>query len=387
MSSINIAALVAMHRGTLEPQSIDQLLLDYHFTEIIALGGLVPVTFTLFTLHLVDMCSWYLIFLSSMSIALSTATILTLGHFNPDQYTLDNLSSYASSDGPPSCNSWQPGAYFYTPNPVAAVVKDVAWSTLGFCLCVLVLVIIKQSKFLTHQPAQHCLSWTSKKLAPCLPLLTVPARHIHKAIYLIRRRLGHRSSLVEPFDPDRNYPRIIGRIFIAIFYISVTSLYIIWFFVFCFTLTAAAPVLSTSWGFGQVLAVMIWAQPLCEYVQLEFSKYFIRRAPLLIDCETKLFIGGMKRGMDHKIMPPYRMIRDDENLKVVGGDINDDIQLEGYSLNHRKGPSVSVTSIDGNDLDQKTGYDTTDITEIIPVHRGSMWDARRDDTDCSRLMG
>ena len=107
---------------------------------------------------------------------------------------------------------------------------------------------------------------------------------------------------------------------------------------------------------------------------------------MLIDWETNLFIGGMKRGMDHKIMPPYRMIRDDENLKVVGGDIEDDTQAEGYSLNHRKGPSVSVRPADGDDCDQKTGYNTTDITEIIPVQRGSMWDARRNNTDYTRLM-
>ena len=276
MTSINIAALVATHRGTLEPQSIDQLALTYRFTEIIAFGGLVPVTFTLFTLHLVDMCSWYLIFLSSMSIALSTATILTIGHFDPDQYSLENLSSYASSDGPPKCNSWQPGAYCYVPNPAtAAGVRDVAWTTLGFCLFVLVLIILKQSKILKSQPAQHCLSWTSKMLAPCLPVLTVPARCIHRAIYLIRRRLGHRASLVEPFDPDTDYPRILGRIFIAMFHILVIGLYIIWFFGFCYFLSEFASDLSTSWGFGQVLAIMVWAQPLCEYVQLEFSKYLI----------------------------------------------------------------------------------------------------------------
>lgn len=274
MSSINIAALVATHRGTVDPQSIDQLFLTYRFTVIIALGGLVPVTFTLFTLYLVDMCSWYLIFLSSVSISLSTATLLTIGHFNPHQHTLEDLSSYASSDGPPSCNSWRPGAYCYTSTPTSPVAEDVAWSTLGFCLFILVVIMIEQSKILTSQPAQHYLSWTSKKLAPCLPVLTVPARCVHRAIYLTRRRFGHRSSLVEPFNPYTDYPRIIGRIFIAMFHVLLTGLYIIWFLGFCFVLAAYASfhALSTSWGFGQVLAIMVWAQPLCEYVQLEFSK-------------------------------------------------------------------------------------------------------------------
>ena len=393
MSSINIAALVVTHRGDLDPRGLLQLSLTYTFTEVIALGGLVPVTFTLFTLYLVDMCSWYLIFLSSMSIALSTTTLVTIGDFDPSEHTIIDLSSFASSDGPLSCNFWQPGAYCYIPQPTT-LFTDAAWSTVGFCLFILVLVMINQSKILTRRPAQYYLSWTSKKFAPCLPVLTVPARCIHRAIYIIRRRLGHRASLVEPFNPDTDYPRIIGRFFIAMFHVIVMGLYIIWFFGYGVLLAMfpSTQSLNTSWGFGQVLAIMVWAQPLCEYVQLEFSKFLIPELhptyyALLIDCETNLFIGGMKNGMDHKIMPPYKIIRDDENLKVVGGDSEYDTQVGGYTLNQRKGPSVSVTPAEGDSFDQKTGYNMVDITEISPVQRGSTWDARRDDTDYTRLMG
>ena len=386
MSSINIAALVVMHKGDLDPQGLRQLSLTYTFTEVIALGGLVPVTFTLFTLYLVDMCSWYLIFLSSMSIALSTTTLVTLGDFDPNEHTLRDLSSYASSDGPPSCNFWQPGAYCYVPRPPAPLLKDAAWSTVGFCLFILVLVMMKQSKY--------CLSWTSKRLAPCLPVLTVPARCIHKAIYIIRRRLGHRTSLVEPFNPDTDYPGIIGRFFMTMFHVLLIGLYIIWFFAFGLFLAVfpASHSLHISWGFGQVLAIMVWAQPLCEYVQLEFSKCLIPELhpmyyALLQDCETEPSIGGMKSGMDHRIMPPYKIIRDDENLRVVGGDSENDTQVEGYMLNQRQGASVSGTPAQGYSFDQKTGYNTVDITEINPVQRGSTLDARRDNTDYIRLMG
>ena len=394
MSAINIATLVVTHRGGLDPQSIDQLSLTYIFTEIIALGGLVPVTFTLFTLHLVDMCSWYLIFLSTVSIGLSAASLVTISRFNPSEDTLNDLSSYASTDGPPRCNSWRPGAYCYSSADLTpSLFINYALSTLGFCLVVLALLIIKQSKILTSRPAQHCFSWTSKKLAPCLPVLTVPARCIHRVIYLIRRRLGHISSLVEPFDPDMDYPRIVGRIFIAMLYVLFTGLYVVWFWGFCALLAdfAQSDFLSTSWGFGQVLAILVWAQPLCEYVQLEFSKCLLTELhpaynALLIDCKTKLSIGGMKSGMEHKIMPPYRIIRDEENLKVVGGDSENDTQLGGYPLNQRRGPSVNVTPTDGHPFNQKTGYNTIDISETIPLQQASTWDTRRDNTDHTRLM-
>ena len=397
MSAINIAALVVTHRGGFDPRSIDQLSLTYIFTEIIALGGLIPVTFTLFTLHLVDMCSWYLLFLSSVSIALSTATLVTISNFNPNEHTLDDLSSYASSDGPPSCNSWRPGAYCYTSAGLTpSLFNDDAWTALGFCLVVLVLLMIKQSKILTSRPAQHCLSWTSKKLAPCLPVLTVPARCIHRAIYLIRRRFGHRAGLIEPFDPDTDYPMIIGRIFIAMLYVLFTGLYIFGFYVFCSLLAVFAQVhwLSTSWSFGQLLAIMVWAQPLCEYVHLELSKCLIPElhiiySALLIDCETKLCIGGMERGMDHRTMPPYRLIKNEENVRVVGGDSDEDTQLGDYPLNQRKSSSGNITPAEGYPHYQKTGLNKIDSLGITPVQRENTWPTsgtQRDNTDHTRLM-
>ena len=105
-----------------------------------------------------------------------------------------------------------------------------------------------------------------------------------------------------------------------------------------------------------------------------------------MDCKTKPSIGGMKSGMDHRIMPPYRIIKDEENIKVVGGDSENDTQLGGYPLNQRKGPSVNVMPSDGHPFHQKTGYDTIDISEVIPLQQGSTWDARRDKNDYSRLM-
>ena len=278
MSAINIATLVGTHNGGLDPQSIDQLSYTYLFTKVIALGGFLPVTFTLFTLHLLDMCSWYLLVLSVVSVVLSTTTLVTIGTFDPGKAALDDLSSYASTDGPPRCSSWRPGAYCYNSNGQAnSSLNQTALGLSGFCIFILVLLIIKQSKILRSPPAQHYLSWTSNKLAPFLPVLTVPARCLHRAIYPIRRRLDHTAGVVEPFDLDTDYPMIIKRVFIAALYLLFTGLYIYGFYAFCSDLAVFAQLdlLSNSWSFGQVLAIMVWAQPLCEYLHLELSKCLI----------------------------------------------------------------------------------------------------------------
>lgn len=384
MIAINIAALVVTHKGGLDPQSIDQLAYTYIFTEVVALGGFLPVTFTLFTLHLLDMCSWYLLILSGVSVALSTATLVTIGYFNPGKATLDDLGFYASTGGPPSCNSWRPGAYCsYLGGQTDFSLGWESYSICGFCIFVLVLLMIKQSSKITKSPlAQHCSSWTSNRLAPCLPVLTVPARCIHRAIYSIRRRLTYTAGLVEPFDHDTDYAIVIKKVFRAALYILFTGLYIFGLYFFCDSLAlfAQAGLLSKSWSFGQVLAIMVWAQPLLEYLHLEFSKFLItelhpRWSTLLIDHETKLSIGGMKGGMDHRIMPPYKLIKDDENIIVVGRNSDNDTQPEYHSLNERKRPSGNVTPADGYPFDQKTGYNQIDSSEITPVQQESTWPA------------
>ena len=102
---------IVTRRVGLDPQSIEQLSYIYVFTDIIAHGGLVIATFMLFMLRLVDMCSWYLLIVSSTSVALSPATLVTTSRCNPHQATLQDLNSYASTGKPPTCNSWLREAY------------------------------------------------------------------------------------------------------------------------------------------------------------------------------------------------------------------------------------------------------------------------------------
>ena len=77
--------------------------------------------------------------------------------------------------------------------------------------------------------------------------------------------------------------------------------------------------------------------------------------------------------MDHRIVPPYRLIKDDENIIVVGGNSDKDTQLGDYSLNQQKGPSENVTPADRYPLGQRRGYNRIDSSENTPVQGGSTW--------------
>ena len=57
-------------------------------------------------------------------------------------------------------------------------------------------------------------------------------------------------------------------------YLVFSGLYIHWFIIFIQDLEwfAYNGVDSHSWSFGQIVAISVWAEPLCEYLHLELRK-------------------------------------------------------------------------------------------------------------------
>ncbi|KAL9626867.1 MAG: hypothetical protein Q9204_006977, partial [Flavoplaca sp. TL-2023a] len=111
MLAINIAALVVIHRGGFDPQSLQQMYDTYVFLRVLAVNGFLPITFTLTNLYLVGMLSWFLTLLSFVTIALSVATLACVGRFNPSVADMTSLAEIAASGGPEKCDGRKPGIY------------------------------------------------------------------------------------------------------------------------------------------------------------------------------------------------------------------------------------------------------------------------------------
>ena len=149
MIAINIAALVNRTKGGFQPNNLQQLYNTYILIKSISISGYLPVTFTLFTLHLVDVVSWYLLVLSIVTVFISIATLFVVGNFSPSQDDLDYLSQQALSGGPDSCGKKNLAVYCYKPigggyeydstDPASG-----AYSMLVFCLVVLILLVAHQ---------------------------------------------------------------------------------------------------------------------------------------------------------------------------------------------------------------------------------------------------
>ena len=181
MLAINIAALVNRNKGGFQPNSLQQLYNTYILIKSISISGYLPVTFTLFTLHLVDMVSWYLMVLSIVTVLVSIATLFVIGNFNPSQDDLNYLSQQALSGGPDSCRAKNLGVYCYAPvggtddsdstNPARA------YSMLAFCLVVLILLVAHQCHAFkdpfTGKPRPWLYSLSLRKIQSGLALISI----------------------------------------------------------------------------------------------------------------------------------------------------------------------------------------------------------------------
>ncbi|KAL8697643.1 MAG: hypothetical protein Q9201_007027 [Fulgogasparrea decipioides] len=352
MIATNIAALVVISRGgpglDPEPESLQQIYNSWIFLKVIAVDGFLPITFTLTNLYLVGMLSWYIILMSSLTVALSIATFAAVGKFNPSKHEVDKLKEIAASGGPQECSFKQPGVYCYTPIEAyssggfsASNFDSDAYSILAFCLVVLVLVIGHKSKAHDLALVRRLRRSSSAKIPPSLDrlddwitaqedklqasragqsLMAVWTRicfKIEKRVQTIPSSLDRldwitaqvdrlqasraRQSLMAVWTSicfkmekrvrTKGWKDFAKSVFRAVLLVVFLSLYLKFFIMFLHNLAwfAKNNVYNNSWNFGQVFAITVWLPPICEFIHLE--------------------IRGVQRGFDHRLLPPFRVYR------------------------------------------------------------------------------
>lgn len=167
MLAINIAALVNKTTGGFQPNNLQQLYNTYVLIKSISISGYLPVTFTLFTLHLVDVVSWYLMILSIVTVVVSIATLFVIGSFSPSQADLTYLSQQALSGGPESCGTKNLAVYCLSTNGEEGDYNSInpasgAYSMLAFCLVVLILLVANQYHAFVDPSTGKPKPWLSK---------------------------------------------------------------------------------------------------------------------------------------------------------------------------------------------------------------------------------
>lgn len=338
--AINIAAQVDRAKGGLQPQSLQQLYNTWVLIKSISIGGYLPVTFTLFTLHLVDLVSWYLLSLTICTVAVSIATLITIGNFNPSDADISYISQASSTNGPAACGERTPGAWCYIPIYMDYTMdpSNGAYSMLYLCIFVLLLLTAKQlgldsylsnvhrpkfrryftkarhierwystgrkvviaawevfrtvqQKILDHQMTRHLRRYVSRNVSSWRPL----SRQMLSWRVLAWTRSEGFTKFTESTSKDLRLRGLLARetiirnlkvfrstdwlkasqlAFIVLLYAIILGLYLHFFNIFCQDLAwFASNGVSNSWSFGQIVAITVWAGPLCEYIHLEIREF------------------------------------------------------------------------------------------------------------------
>ena len=246
MLATNIAGLIIEIQGGLAPGSLQQLYNTYIFIKVIAIGGFLPITFTLLNLHMIEQLSWYILILSTVTIAVATATLtITDKAFMPAPEDFNQIVTLTYSGGPPSCASQNLIPWCYNPRKDgnyfgfdASSSGSGADDILIFCLVTLFLIVVDHF-CRSDDPRQRKLNrriLTRLNISPSKPLFP------HAGAVL------HFGTMIFHF--------VFFWLYIYCFYIFGDDLE--WF--------NENNIYDPSWGFGQLVAILVWAPSLCDYL-------------------------------------------------------------------------------------------------------------------------
>ena len=260
MLATNIAGLIVVKSGGLEPEGLQQLYNTYVFIKVIAIGGFLPITFSLFNLHMIQQLSWYPITLSIVTITVAITT-LKVGHdsFTPITADFDYIADQVSQGTLDSCGKQNliPLCYFARKDDNFGFNANSSGSSanviLAFCLVTLAIILIDH----------FCRSDDSKQ---------------QKLNRSILNKLG--------VDPSKAlFPRA-GTV--LRYGTPAFHFVFFWLYMYCFVLFALDlnwfrenNVYDPGWGFGQIVAVAVWLPTLFDYAwdQFRTSSIFF---PLII---------------------------------------------------------------------------------------------------------
>lgn len=243
MFAVQVSALASMKARLFGATSLQQLQNNYCVITVLAFGGFVPITFILFELRMLHQKSWYMLFLSSLSVAMSAATYFTA---STSELSAEDISTQGTTyDG---CG---------LANPTS------------FCI----------TNGCERYGSQHGLGQVGAFILSLLVILGLFLEHCH-----VERWPGVKSIW-------RRFSSKLGKTGTEIASGCVGFMIVVFHFVFFGEYLQDLSVFarfsignvryknygavnifnSYDWSFGQIVALVVWLPPICEYIVLELG--------------------------------------------------------------------------------------------------------------------
>ena len=260
MLAIDIATQIVMQTGTLNDGSakLQGLYNNYVLIGTISLSGLLPITFMLLALHSLGVRSWYLLILSSCTVALSAATLFTTGSFKPSPADLMRLRNEVSGRFS-ACGLKDPSNYCLQTNRVTLTSMHIGQGSIGGPILVFTLIILALI-FLDYCRAQDTAmyKWIIQGGLKRL-------KSVSEAVQQPRDAQGH-LYCNQRLENVRDYALH------CLYFITWHIYLIFWAYYLRSLVVGTSAGIVPTWTFGQIVAISVWAQPLFEYVKLSVRK-------------------------------------------------------------------------------------------------------------------
>lgn len=263
--AIEIAAQIVVKQGSLNEgtTTLKELFINYNFIGSISISGLLPITFTLLSLHTVGMHSWYLLILSTLTVAMSAITLFSIGDFNVSPPDLERITT-ATTRIFSLCGSRDPTTYCLDLADGSARLTSmdlghgaVGGNSLFFSVVILGLLILDSFGLQDSPRYKRFMTWN--------------LHNIQLALRMKEDNHG-RSILPAPTPTDIEFSHKVLNIFKECLYAMIWTWYVVLFVYFLKSLNHPGNGVTVTpikeWTFGQIVAITVWAVPLFEFAKL-----------------------------------------------------------------------------------------------------------------------
>lgn len=254
ISAIEIAVIVLLR----DPSSHDLTgarIYDLTLSVALAMSGLLPVVFTLMSIALYCRLSCYILVLSTVTVALSTTNLVMARNY----WTNNGVAGYTRSGSQKGgsvtelCRTKASDLNDLDPGQFDFPALFVMWF---FCIMVLLSCTVKHTWSILHKKAGLTLVCDDRKL----------------------------------FAKGSIWKRLLKRTFCRkVFLIIGSSLWLASFACqfYLYSLFYRSNIVSTTWTFGQIIAVSVWANSIVDFVYLDRSSYY-KLVLTLVYCADEL---------------------------------------------------------------------------------------------------
>ena len=344
MIAVQIAALVTLSEGRLQSANLQQLYNNWATVRVISASGLLPVTFNLLCLQSAGKKSWYLIFLSTITVVISAATLFRTGDFSPNNHDIAYLQAQAQAGGVSECGNHDPTVYCLqrylderSGQFIAVLILEILNAFLpdpltgifSFSLTILVLLYVDMLKFRIVTFYQRHKTWLRRFRAWGIIIsLAIRAEstvtHLFQWIYrhLQAKKTSRSPNILHWISRLRNFlaacvlkvmndwQKMAGKFLWFVVWAWYLHSFLGYFEIIYFNLSQ---LVDDSWSFGQIVGITIWAEPLVEYAYLEIREcLFLSILTTFLPASKPLtiFVEGMKAA-NYRFLSPWSLTRTD----------------------------------------------------------------------------